>query len=146
MKQQTARNVFTTGDTGSVGRILIKAFVANGDRVTFQYFSQTDLATEIKNFYNIEAFQIDFSQHFHLPENNFSVVINNAGVNITDCSSHEVPFAAWNYCLNINLTAPFQIAQFCLPYMLEKGSGRIINISSIYGLRSVEGNLPYTVS
>jgi 3-oxoacyl-[acyl-carrier protein] reductase len=30
--------------------------------------------------------------------------------------------------------------------MVKKGRGRIINISSIYGLRGVEGNFPYTVS
>ena len=33
-----------------------------------------------------------------------------------------------------------------LPYMVKNRWGRIINISSIYGLRACEGNLPYNVS
>ena len=46
----------------------------------------------------------------------------------------------------INLTAPFVLIQQFLPYMMRKKWGRIVNVSSIYGLRGVETNLPYTVS
>ena len=52
----------------------------------------------------------------------------------------------WDRTIALNLTAPFLLIRQCLPHMVRENWGRIVNISSIYGLRAVETNLPYTVS
>jgi NAD(P)-dependent dehydrogenase (short-subunit alcohol dehydrogenase family) len=90
--------------------------------------------------------QLDFSRQFVLQETDVDVVINNAGVNINNLRTHEISLEDWNLTIQINLTAPFHVVKQCLPRMIERRWGRIVNISSIYGLRAVEGNFPYTVS
>lgn len=143
---QISRHVLITGGTGSVGRALVEAFSGNGDSVMFQYHGNRVIAEELQTRFGAEAIQVDFSRDFSLPRNDFDIVINNAGINITDSVTHEVTLDDWNRTLTLNITVPFLIAQLYLPSMMRKRWGRIINISSIYGLRAVEGNLPYTVS
>jgi 3-hydroxybutyrate dehydrogenase len=140
------RTVLITGGTGSVGKALIEAFAASGYEVTFQFSQKRTTATRLAKRIGVNAIQIDFTRDFTLPKNDFDVVVNNAGINISDVQSHEVSLDDWNRTLRVNLTAAFLLVQQCLPAMLKKGRGCIINISSIYGLRGVEGRLPYTVS
>ena len=59
---------------------------------------------------------------------------------------HEVSDRDWAATLRVNLYAPFVLIRAYLPAMRQKGWGRIVNVGSIYSLRGVEGNLPYTVS
>lgn len=141
------QRVFITGGTGSVGQALIKCFSNdNSYKVVFQYYSNSATANLLSQQYGVEGVQIDLSRDFQLLDNNFDILVNNAGINITDASPHEVEINHWNQTIAVNLTAVFMLSKACLPYMIAKRKGRIINISSIYGLRAVEGNLPYTVS
>ena len=139
-------SVLITGGTGSVGKALVEAFATKGHRVTFQYRRETSIAKRLEKRFRAESIQLDFEEEFLLPKVDFDVVINNAGINISDVVAHEVDITDWNRTLRVNLTAPFLIVRQCLPSMIGKQWGRIINISSIYGLRAVEGNFPYTVS
>ncbi len=141
-----SRNVLITGGTGSVGKALVEAFAENDNRVTFQYRRNKSTAKQLEKKFGAESIQLDFEEDFVLPNVDFDVVVNNAGINISDVPAHEVSIQNWNRTLRVNLTAPFQIVRQCLPSMIQKRWGRIINISSIYGLRAVEGNFPYTVS
>lgn len=63
------------------------------------------------------------------------ILINNAGIN----SHHRVPIQEyrredWDSILRVDLTGVFVTSQAFLPALLETGSGRIVNISSIAGL------------
>jgi len=138
--------VLVTGGTGSVGRALVKAFSENGDNVIFVYNHNHDIANLLSSQFGARPLQIDLANDFSVPDPKFEVLINNAGINITDASSHDVTIYDWNLTLRINLSVPFLFTQQCLPFMMEQKKGSIINISSIYGLRAIEGNLPYTVS
>ncbi|MBC8241836.1 MAG: 3-oxoacyl-ACP reductase FabG [Alphaproteobacteria bacterium] len=60
------------------------------------------------------------------------ILVNNAGI------IHRAPLAdfaeeKWRNVLDVNLTAPFLLAQLVAPGMVRRGWGRIINISSILG-------------
>ncbi len=140
------RNALITGGTGSVGKALVEAFTENNYRVTFQYRHDKLTAKQLEKKFGAESIQLNFEEDFILPTVDFDVVVNNAGINISDVSAHEVSIQDWDRTLRVNLTAPFHIVRQCLPSMIQKRWGRIINISSIYGLRAVEGNFPYTVS
>jgi len=145
-EENSHKHVFITGGTGSVGQSLVELFSSKEHNVTFQYHSNHSIAEKLKKSFRAKPLQIDFTNSFNLQELNFDIVINNAGINITDSFSHEVTIEDWNRTLLLNVTVPFQIAQLCLPYMMQKRWGRIINISSIYGLRGVVQHLPYNVS
>ena len=63
-------------------------------------------------------------------EGGIDILVNNAGINhrAAIADFHE---AAWRNVLDINLTAPFLLAQLVAPEMMRRGWGRIINIASI---------------
>lgn len=140
------RSVLITGGTGSVGMALIETFSRSGDTVHFQYYSNEERAKELERSFGSAGFRVDFLGDGRLPDQEFDVVVNNAGINITKSLSHEICDDEWEKTIRINLTMPFQIIRKYLPYMIRNRWGRIINISSVYGLRVCTNNLSYNVS
>ena len=70
------------------------------------------------------------------------VLINNAGIT-QDCSLRKMTSEQWQQVLDANLTSVFNITRNVLPFMLEKGFGRIISISSINGRKGQFGQCNY---
>lgn len=62
------------------------------------------------------------------------VLINNAGYAFFR-PVNEIPVEEWKRMLDVNLTAPFLFTQAVLPSMIERRLGRIINISSVAGVK-----------
>lgn len=60
-------------------------------------------------------------------------LVNNAGLTAHIAPLTRMKPAGWQRELDINLTAPFLLTQALLPGMVERGWGRIVNISSIAG-------------
>ena len=71
------------------------------------------------------------------------VLINNAGVNVRQGTT-ELPTDEWRRVVDINLTGPFLCSKAVAPHMIEKGWGRIINMSAILGLVGLANRPPYT--
>lgn len=63
------------------------------------------------------------------------IVVNNAGMQYVS-PVEEFPPERFAAMLKVMLEAPFRIVQRALPGMYERGWGRIINISSVHGLRA----------
>jgi NAD(P)-dependent dehydrogenase (short-subunit alcohol dehydrogenase family) len=59
-----------------------------------------------------------------------SILVNNAGIVGPYGPSWEINPDEWEQALRINLAAPFRLAHAVLPGMIERGWGRIINVSS----------------
>ena len=60
------------------------------------------------------------------------ILCNNAGAG-PNGPWPTVSLAEWRACFEINVDAPFRLCQVFAPSMMERGWGRIINISSVYG-------------
>jgi NAD(P)-dependent dehydrogenase (short-subunit alcohol dehydrogenase family) len=73
------------------------------------------------------------------------ILVNNAGVAVSG-TIEQFNEEQWNRTVAINLTAPFRIARAVIPGMVERGYGRIINISSICGLRGMRQDCAYAVT
>ncbi len=58
------------------------------------------------------------------------ILVNNAGI-IRRIPMHEMDPAEWRRVIDIDLTAPFIVAKAVLPSMMERKSGKIINICSM---------------
>jgi NAD(P)-dependent dehydrogenase (short-subunit alcohol dehydrogenase family) len=75
------------------------------------------------------------------------IIVNNAAFVGTDgLSGWAVPvedqsIETWRQALEVNLTAPFLLAQQSIPYLKASGKGAIINIGSIYGVLGPDWNL-----
>jgi len=78
-----------------------------------------------------------------LPDRKFDILINNAAVNLSDEEVHKLTEAEWTATLAVNLTAPFLTIKQCIPHMRRARWGRVVNISSIFGVRGVERRAAY---
>lgn len=63
------------------------------------------------------------------------VVVNNAGVQ-TVAPVLDFPTDRFSLMLRLMLEAPFRVVRGALPHMYERGWGRVVNISSVHGLRA----------
>ena len=70
------------------------------------------------------------------------ILCNNAGIQYTAAIS-EMPQEKWNDIIAINLTSFFDTMRLLLPYMRERGYGRVINTASVHGLVASIAKAPY---
>lgn len=73
------------------------------------------------------------------------ILVNNAGIGIMEPALEMKP-ATFERVLKVNLVGAFAMAQAAARHMVEQGSGRIINISSIAGHRGGENRAAYGAS
>lgn len=73
------------------------------------------------------------------------ILINAAGIN-TRQHADEVTDEGWDVTLNLNLAAPFFLAQKLVPGMKEKGWGRIVNFASLQSRRAFANGISYGAS
>ncbi|QKW37829.1 3-hydroxybutyrate dehydrogenase [Actinomadura sp. NAK00032] len=63
------------------------------------------------------------------------ILVNNAGIQLV-APVHEFPPEMFTRILRLMVEAPFRLVRDALPGMYERGWGRIVNISSVHGLRA----------
>jgi NAD(P)-dependent dehydrogenase (short-subunit alcohol dehydrogenase family) len=73
------------------------------------------------------------------------ILVNNAGVNNRQ-PVLEYPEEAWDLILGTNLKGYFLVAQAVAPQMIERGYGKVINMSSILGAVGLPGQVAYASS
>jgi len=132
-----------TGGATGIGAATVAALAADKVSVALQYSSSENEAKQISEQLNskglkVEIFQADLSQKDSVDKlvanvkaklGDIDILINNAGL-MSDASIIEMSDELWDQALNINLTAAFKLIRACVPSMVSKKWGRIINISS----------------
>ena len=73
------------------------------------------------------------------------ILINNAGIAVAG-RLDNVPRDHWESLMQLNLLAPMRLCNLFLPGMIEKGSGHIVNVSSIAGWLGAKGLTSYCAS
>ena len=73
------------------------------------------------------------------------ILVNNAGITI-DKTVARMTDEDWNKVLSVNLSGAFYLSQAALTHMLERGTGRIINVSSVIGETGNIGQANYAAS
>lgn len=98
-----------------------------------------DFADTLQKQYDVRAFchAVDLADSaaleaflMTLPE--MDVIVNNAGISYVGLLT-DMSLSDWNHIMNVNLTAAFLVCQKLLPSMIHRHSGKIINISSVWG-------------
>ena len=74
------------------------------------------------------------------------ILVNNAAVVEPVGKAWEVSPAAWQQLMQINVIGPYLCARAVLPHMLDRGSGRIINVSSGAAAHNIKGLSAYNAS
>jgi NAD(P)-dependent dehydrogenase (short-subunit alcohol dehydrogenase family) len=72
-------------------------------------------------------------------------LINNAGITL-DKTLRKMSPEDWGNVINVNLSGAFNMTKAVLEHMIERGSGRIINISSVIGSTGNIGQANYAAS
>jgi acetoacetyl-CoA reductase len=72
-------------------------------------------------------------------------LVNNAGITV-DKTVRKMSVDDWRQVLDVNLSGAFQMTKGVLEHMIERGSGRIVNISSVIGETGNVGQANYAAS
>ena len=136
------KTVLITGGSRGIGRAMVELFCASGYSVAFTYKnskSEAKLLAESTGalaIYADSASESDVLRAVKTADEwlgGIGCLINNAGASsfslFTDLSLEQ-----WNECLSVNLTGAFLYSKAVLPGMLSKKQGRIINITSMWGV------------
>jgi NAD(P)-dependent dehydrogenase (short-subunit alcohol dehydrogenase family) len=73
------------------------------------------------------------------------ILVNNAGITM-DRTVRKMTPEEWDHVLRVNLNGAFYMSRAALPDMVDRGYGRIINISSVVGERGNVGQANYAAS
>jgi 3-hydroxybutyrate dehydrogenase len=132
----TGRSALVTGAASGIGRACAERLARAGASVTVLDLDG-DAARKVAGEIGGEALQADLSDYGVLDglEVDADIVVNNAGLQHV-AAIEEFPPERFSLVLRIMLEAPFRILQKALPGMYEKGWGRVINVSSVHGLRA----------
>ena len=136
------KNVLVTGGSRGIGSEMVRAFTEAGYRVAFTYKNSEDAALALAkecgavaicaDSANEEEVKLAVSKAVSILGDIYCLV-NNAGISsfslFTDISLEE-----WNNMLAVNLTGAFLYTREVIPYMVKNKLGRIINVSSMWGL------------
>jgi len=156
------RVALVTGGTRGIGAAICRSLASQGASVAAGYSRGQD---------NAEQFVKEFGRDFDGPgratihQGNVSnpedcrrvvrevldqhgridILVNNAGITM-DKMAMKMPIEDWNTVLAVNLSGSFYMAQPVLEHMVERGTGRIIFVSSVIGETGNIGQANYAAS
>jgi 3-oxoacyl-[acyl-carrier protein] reductase len=103
-----------------------RAALAAEGRVSAEVLDLTDEAAVA------EAVAKTVAAHGHI-----DILVNNAGITGGNMPVTDIPPEQWRRVIEVNLTAPFLVAQAVVPQLVKNGWGRVVNVASVAGK---EGN------
>lgn len=140
------RRVIITGAGGGIGLACARALAARGAHVVIADLNE-DAARAAAKEVNGEAWVVDLAKTSELEDLDLEadILINNAGVQKVSPITEYDP-QAWRLIHRLMLEAPFLLIRAVLPGMYRRGFGRIINLSSVHGLRASEFKSAYVAA
>jgi len=158
--QLAGRVALVTGGTRGIGAAIAETLASQGGTIAAGFSRNVEAANQ---------FARDFAARFSAPvsthqgnvaspddcrrvvnevmeqHGRLDILINNAGITI-DKTVLKLTDDDWNKVLSVNLSGAFFLSQAVLGHMIERGSGRIINVSSIIGEIGNIGQANYAAS
>jgi 3-oxoacyl-[acyl-carrier protein] reductase len=143
----TGRRALVTGGTRGIGAAVAARLVAAHASVTVTGRLPSGRAPDDCAYRGV-----DFSDRAGTAEfagwagsQEFDVLINNAGINVVSPFA-EISDVDYDRMLDVNLRAPMALTRALIPGMTQRGWGRIVSITSIFGIVSKAGRAPYSAS
>ena len=145
-----------TGASRGIGKSIAEALAKEGYHLILtclnSYDTLIDLASHLKETYRINCITMqcdakDAESVHKLFENSPApdVIINNAGISYVGLLQ-DMTIEEWNNIINTNLSSAFYTSKYAIPLMLQKHSGHIINISSVWGDTGASAEVAYSAS
>jgi NAD(P)-dependent dehydrogenase (short-subunit alcohol dehydrogenase family) len=147
-----------TGSTRGLGEVAAMALAKAGADVAICGRNKADLDRVSKTIEKLGKKSDGFFLDVTSPESvrdgvdhildrfgQIDILVNNAGVNHR-VPALEFPESAWDLILDTNLKGYFLVAKAVVPQMINRGYGKVINVSSILGKIALENQLAYASS
>ncbi|MFI0089419.1 3-hydroxybutyrate dehydrogenase [Streptomyces bobili] len=135
------RTALVTGAAGGIGRACALRLAAAGakvravDRDATGLEALTDSATGLPGIVEPHLLDLTDLDAAELAAAGTDVLVNNAGLQLVR-PLEEFPPDVFHTVLTVMLEAPFRLIRGALPHMYGQGWGRIVNVSSVHGLRA----------
>lgn len=132
----SGRRALVTGGASGIGAAIARAFAEAGATVTVADLNAEGaqaLADEIGG----RAWAVDLSDTSALAGLvlDVDILVNNAGIQHVSPIEEFAP-ERFSFMLRLMLEAPFLLIRAALPGMYERGFGRVLNVSSVHGIRA----------
>ena len=149
------QTVLITGASRGIGAAAAKLFAAEGYRVAVCCHTQMEKAEELAaSLPDAAAFAADIASEVEVSQmidavhrrfGEIHVLINNAGIAMqklfTDTTAKD-----WSRIFDVNVTGMFYTCRAVLPEMIRRKSGRIVNVSSMWGVTGASCEVAYSAS
>ena len=158
MKEFSDQVALVTGSTSGIGEATAKRLVALGAKVMLNSSTSVSegerLASELEG---ASYHQADISSEDECKElvdatietfGRLDILVNNAGFTsvIPHADLDGVTEEVFRRIIDVNIFGTWYLSRAAVPVLKETGSGNIVNISSIAGLRPVGSSIPYSIS
>lgn len=148
------KNVLVTGASRGIGKAILYEFNKNGYRVFLNYNKSEKEALEIAEETGAIPVKCDISdaedikkmsEYIHGNYGGIDILVNNAGVSqikmFTDITEED-----WDNIFNVNVKGMFLVTKAFARDMINKKKGKIINISSMWGVSGGSCEVHYSAS
>jgi NAD(P)-dependent dehydrogenase (short-subunit alcohol dehydrogenase family) len=161
-KKLEGRVALVTGGTRGIGAAISRSLASQGASVAAGYSGNRERAEQF-----IKEFERDFEgpgrasihqgnvsrpddcrrvvQEVLEAHGRIDILVNNAGITM-DKMAMKMSVQQWNEVIAVNLSGSFYMAQPALEHMVERGTGRIIFVSSVIGETGNIGQANYAAS
>jgi dehydrogenase/reductase SDR family protein 4 len=146
-----------TGGSRGIGKAIAAAFAKEGATCYICGRKQETLEESARDMDGLPGKVVPFACHVGKAEDlerlvstatkesgRIDIVVNNAATNVAQGSSLKIDDGQFDKMIEVNLKSAFRLVRLAAPGMCERGSGSIINIASIAGLRPQFEGLMYS--
>lgn len=159
MTALSGKTALITGSVQGIGLAIAEALAGAGARIAFhgladdRHAEAAEAALRSAGASDARFFPADLAEPAQIDAlmqavadwGGADILVNNAGIQHTAPIS-DMPRAAWNAILAVNLSAAFHTMQHALPVMASRGFGRVVNIASVQGLVGSVHKAPYVAA
>ena len=151
--------VLVTGASGGIGSAIARLFASRGYNTAIHYNSNESAAAEIRDGllaagFSAEIFNADLSvssevygmiNEVEAKFGTVDVLVNNAGISLVKLFD-ETTEDEWDRVMSVNLKSAFLCSKAVVNGMLHNKKGKIINISSVWGVKGASCEVAYSAS
>ena len=156
MTDPAGKTILITGAGGGFGRQMVIQFRGAGARLVLTDYSESllndvvdesgtnliaSVVADLATAEGCDAVARLCSSHDIVPD----ILVNNAGIGVAG-RLDDIPREQWETLMQLNLLAPMRLCNLLVPQMIERGSGHVVNISSLAGWVGSPGLSAYCAS